>query len=148
MSTANDIALALHARLAEIRTANGYETDAGALVYRGRRRLDPSKMPCCVIIEMPDSVRDQQPRRAALSAVFVLEGHAQCDPDNPNDVGHQLVADIKRAVFRAPLQYADGKPVLSVDYVKRTIAPREDGLAVVSAGVEIKVDYVEQLGEP
>jgi hypothetical protein len=148
MSIANDIAMALHARLSEITTANGFETNAGSRVLRGRRRLDQSKLPCCVIIELPDSVKDQQTRRVSITAPYVLEAHAQCDPDNPNDVGHKLVADIKRAVFSAPLKYGDDKPLLALKYVRRTIAPRDDGTDVVAVAVEVSAEYVEQLANP
>lgn len=152
MSTANDIALAISARIAQITTANGYATNIGARVLRGRRRLDPSMMPCAVIIERDDAVADFQPSnrdpRAKVRQPYILEGHTECDPDNPNDAGHLIIADIKRAIFSEEIRFGADQKVIQVRYVGRTIAPREDGVTVVAAAVEISVEYVEHLATP
>lgn len=151
MSTANDIALAVSARLDNITIANGYQTDVGQNVFRGRRRLDPSHLPCVVLIEREDQPAGQSGQREPQVKVkqrFTMEGHADCDPDNPNDVGHKIVADMKKAIWSAPFMYGADKKLITVNYEGRSIAPREEGLAVVSAAVEISVEFVETLGSP
>ena len=149
MSTANDVALAVSGRIETITVANGYQTDIGLRVMRGRKRLDPAMLPCAVIVERDDSVKDRGGRKQVKVAQrIIVEGHAACDADNPNDTGHQMIADIKRALFSAQLTFgADQRPV-DVAYVGRSIAPREDGIAVVSAAVEIEVEFVETLSAP
>lgn len=151
MSIANDIALAVSARLQTITVTNGYATDIGLKVMRGRKRLDPSQLPCAVLIERddkPDKQSGQRDPSAKISQVYVLEGHAACDADNPNDMGHMIIADIKKAIFSSKLTYGSGQQIYEVTYAGRTIAPREDGMAVVAAAVEISVDFVERLANP
>jgi len=149
MSKASHIALALSERLATILKAGGYATDAGAKVMRGRKRLDERQLPCIVIIEMEDTIQDQRPNAVKLSQKYVIEGHSACDPDNPNDVGHDLVADIKRALFSEKLVFgAEDTKAVQMKYNGRNIAPREDGLAVVAVSVVVSVEYIETLSEP
>lgn len=148
MSIANDIALAISARIATIKKVNGFSTDIGLKVMRGRKRLDPTMLPCAVLIERDDQVLDSRPGQVKVSQPFIIEGHAACDPDNPNDVGHQIIADIKKALFGEKFTYASGKQVVDVKYKGRSIAPREDGIEVVGAAVEVVVEFVEQLSNP
>ena len=151
MSIANDVAMAVFARLQNITVANGYATDIGLKAMRGRKRLDESHLPCAVIIERPDSPGKQNMQRDPLVQIgqkYVLEGHAACDPDNPNDVGHKIIADIKKAIWKDKLTFGTDQKVYTVTYEGKTIAPREDGVAVVSAAVEISIEFVECLSNP
>lgn len=151
MSIANDVALAVFARVQNITIANGYATDVGLKVMRGRKRLDESHLPCIVLIERPDAPEKQNMQRDPLVKVnqkYVIEGHAACDPDNPNDVGHQIITDIKKAIWKEKLTFGTDQKVYTVMYEGKTISPREDGIAVVSAAVEISVDFVECLSNP
>lgn len=152
MSIANDIAQAVSARLQNITVANGYQTDIGLRVLRGRRRLDPNQMPCAVVVERDDTVLEFQGQsrepRAKVRQPFVLEGHVECDPDNPNDAAHLIIADIKKAIFTERLTYGAEQKIVSVEYTGRSIAPREDGMSLVAAAVEITVEYVEHLANP
>ena len=148
MSVANDIAVAISDRVATINVANGYETDIGLRVFRGRKRLDKTHLPCIVIIERDDTVSDSRPTQAKVSQPFVIEGHMVCDPDNPNDTAHKIIADIKQAIFATNITYGEGKPLLPVKYAGKSIAPRDDGIEIVSAAVEITVDYVDSLRAP
>lgn len=148
MSIANDIALAVSARLAGITTANGYQTNIGLRVMRGRKRLEESHLPCAVIIERPDKPDRQSGQRdpsVKVTQNFVIEGHAVCDPDNPNDVGHQIVTDIKKAIWHEKMTYGADKKLIAINYEGKTISPREDGITVVAAAVEISVEFVESL---
>lgn len=151
MSIANDIAMAVFSRLENITVANGFATDIGLKVFRGRKRLDESHIPCAVIIERPDTPEKQSSQRdpvAKIGQKYVLEGHAACDPDNPNDMGHKIVADIKKAIWEEKLTFGADQKVYAVMYEGKTISPREDGVAVVSAAVEISVEFVETLSNP
>ena len=149
MSTAKDIAQALTDRLATITTANGYTTNIGSRVMRGRRRLDEKHLPCAVIIDAEDEVPDQmQTGNAKIRVKYVIEGHSECDADNPNDTAHDMIADIKRALWGSRITFGANKTVLRLYYNGRGIAPREDGMAVVSASVQISADYAEDLSSP
>jgi len=147
VSKADAIARAITARLGAIRISSGYLTDIGARAYRGRLRLDPSRLPCVVIVEGEDRLANAGPRDAVkLTLPVLVEGHAACDPDNPNDSAHAIIADLKRALFAEPPNL--GGLAREVRYNGRSIGAREDGLAQVSAVVEIEVDYVEDLRNP
>jgi len=76
-------------------------------------------------------------------ARYAVEGVASCDPDDPNDVGRAIVADIKQAIWSGDITF--GRRVVSIDYRGRTIAPREDGAAMVSAAVEFSLSFAETL---
>ena len=146
MSLANDTALAIAALLAGIRTANGYNTDAGIRVYRGRRAVDEDEIPCLTLIEGEDSVIDANDRQVSLAVPYSIEGHTACDAENPNDAAHVLIADIKRAIFSADNRL--GGLVKDIRYTGRIMAPRTDGasIAVVSVGIEARL--VENLAQP
>jgi len=148
MSVANDIALAVSTRIATITIANGYNTDIGLKVMRGRKRLDEKSLPCAVIVERDDKILDSRPSQVKISQPFIVEGHTACDADNPNDAGHKIIADIKKAIFATKLKYGTDGQVITVNYTGKSIAPREDGMSVVAAAVEITVEFVEILANP
>lgn len=147
MSKAKDIGTALSARVAEISVANGYLTDSGARVFRGKRRLAETDVPCTTLVEGSDAVVDQTLKLVKLNQRYIFEGHGPCDADNPNDMAHDILADLKRAIF-AGADRTLGGLVLKIEYVGRTIGAREDGVDLVFASVEVDVVYTESLQEP
>lgn len=146
MSKAADIASALADRLAGISIENGYLTDMGLRVYRGKQRLDESNIPCSVLVEGDDETQEQDDADVRLYQGYLIEGHAECDPDNPNDTAHLIISDLKRAIFSGDLRI--GGLVSGIRYKGRVIDPREDGLKLVSAAIEIDVNYSEDLANP
>lgn len=154
---ARDIALHLTDLLSGITKANGCETDIGTRVFRGKRKIDDTQVPCAVIIEGEDKPGNTQGSAAQqITQSYVLGGYAECDPDNPNDVAHQILADIKHAVFSVtnPTRAEQisgtttlGGKVKSVTYTGRDIGPRTDGVPIVFAVVHIDVVFVEHLHE-
>lgn len=143
MTIADTLAADLAGRLANITIANGYATDIGLRVFEGRRRLDESHIPCVVIVEGEDSPAAQQMGKIKNVARYAVEGVAACDADNPNVVGRAIVADIKKAIWGGDITF--GRTVVSLEYLGRTIAPREDGQETVSAAVEFSLSYAETL---
>lgn len=145
---AADVAAEIATRMAAITVANGCETDIGLRVFRGRRKIEDDMVPCAVLIEGSDVVRDQPGKlpTASIDQSYVLGGYVACDPDNPNDAAHAVIRDIKRAMFKGNATF--GKSVLHVKYKGRDIGPRTDGVAIVFAIVEITVTYVEDLTNP
>lgn len=146
MSYAKDLAAAIAERLAEITTTNGFLTNIGATVYRGRRALAKDAPPCVVLVEGDDLVREQSGLHVKLDQVYVLEGFTACDPDNPNDAAHDIIADLKRAIFAGDRTF--NRLVRGLHYRGRTIGVRADGQAVVSANIEIAVEFAENLATP
>lgn len=153
MSLANAMAVEISNRISNILTANGFSTDIGQRNYRGRRRITEGDLPCAVLIERPDEPDKQAANKVKVLQRYILEGHAVCDPNNPNDTGHKIIADLKKAIFTGDITLdgrlaANGHKAFSLKYLGRSIAPREDGLSMVSANIEIGVEFVEDLSNP
>jgi len=149
--SAEAVAAEIETRISAIRTANGCETDAGATVYMGLRKIDDSMIPCTVVIEGDDIPgRGTVGTEYELEQRYVLFAYVPCNPKHPNVAAHQAIRDIKRAVFMtagAP-DSRWGRRVKAVRYLGRAIGPRTDGVGFVLAAVEIAVDYVEVLAKP
>lgn len=146
MSTAKDIAVAITSRIQGISVANGFLTDIGTRVFRGKRRLDESLLPCVVISEGDDQVAEHLRTSARIIQRYEIEGHAECDTDHPNDKAHDIISDLKRALFNGEPTF--GGPVKKIEYRGRNIVPREDGFNAVAASIRIDISYVDQLSSP
>lgn len=149
LKRAADVAGELNTRMLTITKTQGAETDVGQTVLRGRRKIDEDQVPCVVIVEGLDSAVMGPSKRSPgvkLRQGYVLVGYDKCDPNHPNDKAHAMIRDLKRAVF------ADGstlgEQVIGVEYVGRDIGPRGDGISIVSATIEIVVEYEESLQNP
>ena len=152
LQRAEDIGTELATRLAACTVALGAETDLGAKVYRGRRHVDDTMLPCTVVIEGDDvparggNVKTQY----KLAQRYVIFAYVPCDPDNPNDAAHAAIRDMKRALFKTD-GVADprlGGKVRDLEYLGRDIGPRSDGSAFVLAAIEVGVEYVEDVASP
>lgn len=150
----SDIAEYLTTVLQGIRTADGYNTDIGATVYRGRLKHDEDRVPYCVLIEGEDRPQENDGGRldVTLEQDFVLGAYVLCDVDNPNDAAHLAIKDIKKAVFssdmaRRPVAGARGANgrVVKLSYRGKDIGPRADGKNIVFAVVHISVTFAEDL---
>jgi hypothetical protein len=141
----------IYRRISSITKANGFETDIGLSVKRGRRKLPAEdEIPCAVIIEGPDDVEDMAGKtQSALIKVrqaYVIDGFDTCDPEHPNDTAHAIIRDIKRAIFSDGRTF--GGKVSEVLYTGRDIGPRPDGAAFVQARVMIDASFAENLATP
>lgn len=96
------------ARLATIRVANGYATDAGLRVSLGDAWLDEAMVPALTVHEgeLVGSgyalVRAQGRAGAGgtkMRGEYTVEGIADCTAVDTYVAAHALIADIKRALF-------------------------------------------------
>lgn len=151
LQSAEPISDELVTRLESRTVALGAETDLGVKVYRGRRYVDDTMIPCCVLLEGQD-----EPERKNVRATYEIVrpyaalAYLPCDPDHPNVAGHAGIRDLKRAVFAGlgrETGTLDGR-VAEVRYEGSAIGPRADGAAFVVATVEFSVRYVEDLLSP
>jgi hypothetical protein len=145
---ASEVAGAIATRITQIKVVDGYETDIGLRVFRGRRNVDESAVPCAVLIEGADTPTDRPGRlpSVGIRQRFVIAAYVPCDANNPNDAAHAAIRDVKRAIFAGDATL--GSKVLRVMYAGRDIGPRADGVPVVFVTVEIDVEYVEDLTNP
>lgn len=151
MSTINQasaLAAEIEARIERISIANGFNTDIGVRILRGRRRIDDDQVPSVVIAEGLDSPTPGPGRlpTAEVSQTYMLISYHECDPDHPNDQAHLMIKDLKRAIFHDGVTL--GGKVPRVKYAGRDIGPRADGVGIVCASIEIAVSFVEDLSNP
>lgn len=134
--------------LAQIRVANGYRTDIGARVFRGKLKQDKDQMPYAVLIEGEDRPADQGVAQAVIIQQYAVGAYLACDADNPNDAAHDAIHDIKRAIFsqgEGPGRPRLGNRVKDVRYLGKDIGPRADGEASVFAVVHFECRFTETL---
>lgn len=148
LNTASGIAEELASRMATITKANGYNTDIGVRILRGRRHIDDGQVPCTVVVEGLDDVAPHQSRipQVDITQVHILVGYDECHPDHPNDKAHLILKDLKRAIFCDGMTL--GGKVRKVEYKGRDIGPRADGVGIVCASIEIEIKFVEDLTNP
>lgn len=151
MSTINQasvLAIEIAARVATITIANGFHTDIGLNVLRGRRRIDDHQVPCVVVVEGLDTPTAGPGRMATaeINQSYMLIAYHACNPDHPNDKAHDLIKDLKRAIFKDGVTLGGAVP--RVEYKGRDIGPRGDGVGIVCASIEIAVKFVEELTNP
>lgn len=148
MSKASDLAIALTTKLETILIANGFETDIGARVFRGKASINIEHLPCIVLVEEHDNVIEVKQTQAVVEQHYVIEGHAECDPDYPNDTAHLILADLKRAVFSGDRTFGNAVKPSGLKYVTRAIGIREDGSKICAASIEISMLFVEDMLNP
>ncbi|QXV72270.1 tail completion protein [Acidovorax phage ACF1] len=151
----SEIAQHITTILQTITPTNGYKTEIGQTVYRGRLRHDEDRVPYAVLIEGEDRPVDHSGLADVLiSQNYTIGGYVKCDPDNPNDAAHDVIADIKKAIFSSDLGWKTPAPgsrgqgqgrVKSLKYRGRDIGPRADGQGIVFAVVHITVEFAENL---
>lgn len=149
LNRGSDIAAYITGLLEQITKANGYNTDIGLNVMRGRRKIDDSHLPCAVIIEGEDKPDGPSGRyEVVLDQDFVVGGYDFCDPNNPNDQGHLIVKDIKKALWNRDTQADNlGRRVKSCKYMGKDIGPRADGEPMIFAVVHLQVRFAETLDD-
>lgn len=143
---ASDIAEYLTTLLAGVTIANGYHTDIGLRVFRGKRSKVEEQIPCAVLIEGEDHPGESAGRESIkIVQDYVVGGYVACDPDNPNDAAHLVLKDIKKVLFQQGPRM--GNRVTNISYSGRDIGPRPDGVAIVFAVVHISITFAETLAD-
>jgi hypothetical protein len=156
MSKAHQIALAVFERLQTIRRAAGYRTDLGARLYRGRTSISDETLPAAVITQGEDEIEAQAVTHKKSTGNEVIcnvllpmsiDIVAPAEhPDHPDDTAHAFVADIKRAVFSGDLTW--GGLATHTRYMGRLFNPPEPGSNLITARVNIRIGYIEDLAKP
>lgn len=148
MSTRQAALTELKTRLEGILTADGYQTDAGALVFVLEEPVlgddDPDSAIALVI--HPDAPEWQGDKGFVTLAVEV-QAHAKGAAADPWGSVEALLADIKTAVE----QDHDLAGTLLPKGLERgatTVLKRESGSTTVGAGIEYRLQYAETWGAP
>lgn len=152
LTKSSDIALYVTGLIEQIKVVNGYNTDIGNAVYRGKLKVQDEMIPCTVILEGDDAPGENTSRESIkIVQSYSFVGYAACDPDHPNDTAHLMIKDLKKALFKkgslpnGSVNF-DGR-VKSVEYTGRDIGPRGDGKAFVAAVVFVDITFAETLAD-
>lgn len=147
---AETISNEVKARIERCTIANGYETDLGVAVFRGRRVISDDMIPASVILEGPDRVVGTQGLQCELDQQYLIYAYVPCSPADPNVAAHAALRDIKKAMFttNGKPDWNWGRTVKAVRYQGKDIGPRSDGSAFVLVVVDIGVEYVELMAQP
>jgi len=141
----------LETRLADIQVANGYHTDAGSNVFLGRTYLDQAKVPAVTVRPGEDegTVEDQGGLYQETVS-YEIHGICHADPDRPFEKGHQLAADIRRAIYRArSVDYEDlGGAAARVEPGGTVVSEAAAGSGFCEVTVALTITYTERFGEP
>lgn len=143
LNKASEVAELLTQKLTEITKANGYLTDIGVAVRRGKRNVEDEEAPCSVLVEGEDRVVDSGPTQVTVDCDYAAVAYMPCDPDNPNDAAHKAIKDIKRVLFGGGPRL-DNR-VKAITYKGRDIGPRADGKPLVMAVVHFTIRFAETL---
>jgi hypothetical protein len=152
MSLAKTVGTSLSDLLKTVTVANGYKTDIGNRVYRGRLAIDDTRIPCVIFAEMDDINKDETSHgtMVLVDQRYTIEAHVECDPDNPNDAAHDAIEDIKRVMFQhlTKVGTAFSKEIRKLSYTGKSISPRPDGSRYVAGSVTVVASFAEDLRNP
>lgn len=85
---------ALVTRLAIIRTANGFQTNAGANVIRARTAFDPAECPCLIVFPGVET----RPNDPDKELVLRVQGAAVYGASSPDVIAEQIRSDVEEAL--------------------------------------------------
>jgi hypothetical protein len=149
-----DILTALRARAAQILTANGYHTNAGAQIYQGRVfDLETDPVPAIVITQPEDDadlVEDDEISTAPRwISTFVLEAYAAVSATDPLPDLMRLRADLLTACYRPEPDRTDtlGDTVAALVVVGTTKLMPAPGQTIGMAQLTLRAEYAEIIGD-
>jgi hypothetical protein len=149
-SIAQQINAALKARAALIRTASGYQTDAGRTAYLGQPAVDLADLPCVVV--RPEAL-DLVERMLSAGAParwarqVTVEAFADADPlQDPGETAEALLADLQTALLAGD-ETLGGLAQL-ITFEGGRVLPREDGSRVAGAAVTLRIEFWAGYGAP
>ena len=133
-------------RLQKIRTADGYATDAGALILLGQVvALGPDDPPAAIAIVPQDDVPVHQGVQHFIRWPIEIQAIANPELDKAWLMVEAMLGDIKRAVETVDRTLANLVP-RTIERGATRILPREPGVAVVGVGITYVVPYAESWG--
>jgi len=151
MTKAYDLLAALVPRLQAVRIAAGYATEAGQSVLLGPiPKLPDERMPYIRLYETDAAAEEAMRNRpqAKVRTQFVAEAYEeQPDARQIMATGHELVGDLKKALFGDAARDLDGR-VMDMQFEGYRIAPPDDGSTVVIAQMRGSFVFVDHFNAP
>lgn len=134
----------LAAWLGEIRTTNGYHTDAGLDVRTEQDRNEAPLVPSLLILDETASYTPgASSRRGTWSQTYTIEALVY-DRGNGRRLAREVLADIHRALNRRPTDWPPEAGVLSMRETMREIPRRPSDSDWLTPSVTIDIDFVDK----
>jgi hypothetical protein len=149
MSKRRSVIAAVETRLAGIRVASGYNTDAGENVYLGEApAMGPDDPDAVLAVVLGDEELGHQGENVVVTLPIDVQAIVKVSREGPYVVLEAMVEDIKRAMEQADrtlggLLIARGLTRGPVRSLKR-----EEGSEFVGAAVEYRAVFGEKWGAP
>jgi hypothetical protein len=150
LSIAQQINAALKTRAALIRTASGYQTDAGRTVYLGQPAVELADLPCVVVrpegLELLERLLSAG-APARWTRLVGVEAFAEADPLlDPGDMAEALLADLQTAMLSGDETLGGLAQLITFDGGR--VLPREDGSRVAGAALTLRIEFWAGYGAP
>ena len=88
-------------RAATITTANGYNTDIGLNTFRAISKIDPSRLPACVIYPLSETAERIGGGEYLCTMPLRAEAVALTGITNPSVLAEQMLGDMREAFLGA-----------------------------------------------
>jgi hypothetical protein len=131
------------ARAATITTANGYNTDIGLNIFRAISKIDPSRLPACVIYPLTETAESIGGGDYFCTMPLRAEAVALTGITNPSVLAEQMLGDMREAFLGAritpfieEIHYATGG---TNDYSHKD---------TVSVTVSFTIKYFSKINDP
>jgi len=129
------IILAVIAKLGQIRTANGYNTDCGTTVLRTVKLADPDKLPFTSVWPQPEEAMREY-GKMICSMPIRIEGLIAFGDSNPSVMAEAMLGDINENILgiKWTLPFTSGSTEIRVG---NTVTGETGGAAGYVCGVEV-----------
>jgi len=149
MSSTREAAIGeLRDRLEAITMANGFATDAGALIFLGESpTLGPDDPTAAIAIEVQEDIPSFQGEHVVVTVPVDIQAIVKADADEPWMTVEAIVTDIKTAV---ETDRDLGGTLIARGLMRGTVRPldREPGSQYVGAAVQYRLLMKESWGSP
>lgn len=136
------IIAAIAVKLADVRTANGYNTECGQNVQRAAKQIDPDDLPAVVMFPGHENVTRQYGVNTHVMPLR-LEGLKDFGSSNASVAAEAVLGDLIKVMFR-PTSLAE-----DVKYVSGGVEEYPDpGEKVVGVPAVFEVTYKTVAGDP
>jgi hypothetical protein len=91
------------ARAASITTANGYNTDMGLNTFRAISKIDPTRLPACIVYPFSETAERVGGGEYFCTMPLRAEAVALTGITNPSVLAEQMLGDMRQAFMGTPI---------------------------------------------
>ncbi|MFO7582116.1 hypothetical protein [Guyparkeria sp.] len=141
-----DLRNAVITRLETISQANGFNTDIGASVLRGRRKypLDKIPLPSLFVVSQTDAPPDKQsnPEQKRTRA-YAIEAFLDADVGDYESLQDEVLHDMISALTQTDAFVLDGLAIRATFGTAVLDVPELDGTGIVTVNLPLTLSYPE-----